>query len=92
MQKPRTSLNGKNLINKQLKLLRKQRNLSQRGLATELQLAGYDIDKNVITRIESNKRYVSDFELKILSEFFDVTYDYLIDGIEEKALKNEENS
>ncbi len=53
---------------------------SQRALAYRLQLAGYDIDKNVITRIETNKRYVTDLELKAFSELFHVSYDYLIDG------------
>ena len=38
------------------------------------------MDKNVITRIETNKRYVTDLELKALSEIFHVSYDYLIDG------------
>jgi hypothetical protein len=38
------------------------------------------MDKNVITRIETNKRYVTDIEIKALSEVFGVTYDYLIDG------------
>lgn len=38
------------------------------------------MDKNVITRIETNKRYVTDVELKALSEIFHVSYDYLIDG------------
>ena len=41
------------------------------------------MDKNVITRIETNKRYVTDLELKALSEIFDVSYEYLIDGSEE---------
>jgi cell shape-determining protein MreC len=38
------------------------------------------MDKNVITRIETDKRYVTDIEIKALAEIFDVTYDYLIDG------------
>lgn len=42
--------------------------MSQRLLAYQLQLNGYDMDKNVITRIETNKRYVTDVELKALSE------------------------
>ena len=54
---------------------------SQRDLAYKLQLAGYDMDKNVITRIETNKRYVTDLELKALSEIFQVSYDCLIDGV-----------
>ena len=36
------------------------------------------MDKNVITRIETNKRYVTDIELKALCEVLDATYDELI--------------
>ncbi len=78
--KQRTETNGKNLIGERLKELRSQKKLSQRDLARELQLIGMDMDKNVITRIETNKRYVTDFELKALKQIFNVSYDYLIDG------------
>lgn len=79
MPKPRTSTGEKNLISKRLIKLREKHNMSQRLLAYQLQLNGYDMDKNVITRIETNKRYVTDVELKALSEIFHVSYDYLID-------------
>ena len=52
--------------------------LSQRGLAHELQLAGYDMDKNVITRIETQQRYVTDIEIKALCDLFNVTFEDLI--------------
>ncbi len=78
--KQRTNSNGKNLIGERLKMLRAEKKLSQRDLARELQLIGIDMDKNVITRIETNKRYVADFELQALKEIFNVSYDYLIDG------------
>lgn len=84
MPKPRTKTGEKNLIGLRLKNLRKEHNLSQRDLARQLQLAGIDMDKNVITRIETNKRYVTDLELKALTEIFQVTYDYLIDGCVKK--------
>ncbi len=80
--KQRTNTNRKNLIGERLKNLRAIKNLSQRDLARELQLIGIDMDKNVITRIETNKRYVADFELQALKEIFNVSYDYLIDGKE----------
>lgn len=82
MPKPRTSTGEKNLIGKRLIALRDQNGFSQRDLARQLQLAGYDMDKNVITRIETNKRYVTDLELKALTEIFHVSYDYLIEGKE----------
>ena len=80
MPKPRTESGEKNLISKNLIELRKKHNYSQRLLAYQLQLRGYDMDKNVITRIETNKRYVTDIELKALCEVLDATYDELIDG------------
>ena len=80
MPKPRSSNGEKNLISERLIELRKRDSLSQRDLARKLQLAGYDIDKNVITRIETNKRYVTDIELRAFAKVFNTTYDFLIDG------------
>lgn len=80
MPKPRTKTGEKNLIADNLIELRKKHHISQRLLAYQLQLAGYDMDKNVITRIETNKRYVTDIELKALCEIFDITYEELIEG------------
>jgi transcriptional regulator with XRE-family HTH domain len=80
MPKPRSSSGRKNLIGEHLIELRKEHHLSQRDLSRKLQLAEYDMDKNVITRIETDKRYVTDIEIKALSEVLGVSYDHLIDG------------
>ncbi len=81
MKKLRTHDGGKNIIAPQLVKLRNQSGYSQRELAEKLQLEDFNVDKNLITRIESNNRYVSDFEIKIFSEFFGISYSYLLDGI-----------
>ena len=60
MPKPRSDSGKKNLISDNMIELRKAHNLSQRDLAKELQIRGCDMDKNVITRIETQKRYVTD--------------------------------
>lgn len=80
MPKPRAEGGQKNLIADRLKALRERDRLSQRDLAYQLQLIGMDMDKNVITRIETNKRYVTDIEIQALAMIFHVTYQYLIDG------------
>lgn len=82
MPKPRTETGEKNLIGGRLKLLRERDKLSQRDLAHRFQLIGLDMDKNVITRIETNKRYVTDLELQAIAKIFHVSYEYLIDGTE----------
>ena len=78
MPKPRSETGAKNLISNRLLQLCKKHKLSQRDLANKLQLLGYDIDKNVITRIETNKRYVTDIELKALCEVLEIDYKELL--------------
>lgn len=80
MPKPRATSGEKNLISQRLIELRKLHNLSQRDLSHKLQLEGYDMDKNVITRIETNKRFVTDIEIHALARIFNVSCDYLIEG------------
>ena len=77
MPKPRSDTGRKNLISENLIELRRRHNLSQRDLAHELQLIGCDMDKNVITRIETQKRYVTDIEIKKLCEVFHTTFEEL---------------
>ena len=77
MPKPRSDTGRKNLISDNLISLRKERKISQRDLAKLLQLAGCDMDRNVITRIETQKRYVTDIELKKLCQVLNTTFDEL---------------
>ena len=85
MPNPRSETGEKNLVGPRLKALRERDHLSQRDLAHQLQLIGMDMDKNVITRIETNKRYVTDLELRAIAKIFKVSYEYLIDGIEKDS-------
>lgn len=74
--------NGKNnLCGSKIAELRKNHlpKMSQRMLSEELQLKGLDIDKNAIQRIESGQRFVTDIELKVLAQIFNVTYEELLD-------------
>ncbi|WP_304428212.1 helix-turn-helix domain-containing protein, partial [Romboutsia ilealis] len=53
---------------------------SQRKLADMLQMAGLDIDKNAVQRIESGKRFVTDIELKVIAKVLGVSYQELLDN------------
>ena len=72
----------KNLIGSRVRNLRTQKGLSQEELMAQLQLLGFDSERGVIKRIENGDRFVSDVEIKILAEFFKVSYQYLLDGTE----------
>jgi len=70
----------RNLCGKKVSDLRKEilPKVSQRQLATLMQLKGIDMDKTAIRRIENGERYVTDIELKALSEIFDISLEFLI--------------
>ena len=44
-----------------------------------LQIAGLDVDKNAIQRIEDGKRFVTDIELKVFAKVLNVSYEDLLD-------------
>ena len=52
--------------------------LSQKGLADRLQIAGLDLDKNAVQRIESGQRFVTDIELYALAKGLGVSVDTLV--------------
>ncbi len=52
---------------------------SQRKFANMLQLAGLNVDKNAVQRIESGRRFVTDIELKIIAKVLNVTCDFLLE-------------
>ncbi len=74
--------NSKNLIGPKVKELRIKRHLSQKALAAQLQLAGYEFNDLTVLRIEHGTRFVSDYEVVALAEFFHVSCEYLL-GVKE---------
>ena len=68
----------KNIIGDKVKALRKEKGISQKALAEQLQLLGFDFNDLTILRIETGKRFVADYELMALADFFDVSSDYLL--------------
>lgn len=70
----------RNLCGVRVAAMRKARipKLSQRGLADLLQLQGVDVDKNAVQRIESGQRFVTDIELRALSEVLGVSSEELL--------------
>lgn len=67
-----------NLCGRKVAFLRTNMGISQRELSDRLQIIGLDVDKNAIQRIEAGKRFVTDIELKALSNVFNLSIDELI--------------
>ncbi len=75
--------NGKkNICGERVRLARLAMRLSQSDLAARLQVNNVIIERDSISRIEIGTRFVTDYELKILSEILKVDVKWLL-GIDD---------
>ena len=79
---------SKNIIGKRIRELRNEKGWTQARVAELLQLKGHEFSDLTVLRIENGNRFVADYELKVLAELFEVSYEELLDG----KTCNEENS
>lgn len=68
-----------NLCGKKIAEIRKNQGLSQRKLASRMQLLGYDVDNFFIRRVENGERFVTDIDLKIFCEALDIKLSDIFD-------------
>lgn len=61
-----------NIVGKSICKLRKQQHLSQEELAAKMQLNNIEISQKVISRIEKQERFVTDYELFVFSKVLGV--------------------
>lgn len=54
---------NKNIISTNLKIYRMKKNLSQSQLAAKMQTMNVNMDQQMISKIENNARFVTDYEL-----------------------------
>ena len=74
----KTSDGRNNICGTRIASIRIGMKISQRELADRLQIAGLDIDKNAIQRIEAGKRFVTDIELVVISKVLNTPIDELL--------------
>ena len=67
-----------NLCGQQIAQIRKSKKLSQRRLAMQMQLLGFDVDHYFIRRVENGERFVTDIDLVIFSRAINVPISELL--------------
>ena len=72
----------KNISGEKICELRKKNKISQTALAAKMQVAGVNLGRDSISRIESGARFVSDYELKHFADVLNVPFSVLIDDTE----------
>ena len=69
---------SKNIIGNNVKKLRKQKGITQKAMAEKLQLEGFEFSDLTILRIEQGTRFVPDYEVVAIADFFGVSTDDLM--------------
>lgn len=72
-----------NVSGERIREQRLRRRLSQSALAAKMQTEGVIVEQDVISRIESGTRLVTDYELLVLTRILEVSSDWLI-GADER--------
>ena len=67
-----------NICGQNVRKLRIEKKMSQDQLAAKLQTEGLGVNQNSISRIETGKRLVSDYELTALAHVFNVDVEELL--------------
>ena len=70
----------KNICGERIKEARKAKRLTQTDLSAQIQTKGIFMDQISLSRIENGSRFVSDFELKCISELLDCSIYWLLTG------------
>lgn len=69
---------NKNIVSEAIKENRLKKNMSQSQLAAKMQTLGVNIDQQMISRIESNQRFVTDYELACFCKIFGISADEIL--------------
>lgn len=67
-----------NICGRNVRKLREQKKMSQDQLAAKLQTEGLGVNQNSISRIETGKRIVADYELRAIAHVLNVPIDVLL--------------
>lgn len=72
----------KNVSGDRIREARLKRRLTQEDLAAKLQIEGVIMERDSISRVEIGTRFVTDYELMVLSKVLGVSLQWLV-GMEE---------
>jgi transcriptional regulator with XRE-family HTH domain len=66
------------MVSKKIKILRKEKKLSQEQLAAKLQVNGCDLTRSALAKIEAGQRHIYLDELKTIAYVLKVPYNKLL--------------
>ena len=75
---PSAKILPRNIAGPQVRRLRAQQGITQQAFAERCQRMGWDISRDTLAKVESQMRWLADFELMFLAEALSVPLDLLL--------------
>ena len=72
-------LGDRNICGKKVEARRKEIDMKQKDLLTQLQIRGVDLNASGLSKLEGQLRSVSDFEIVALAEVLNTNVSWLLD-------------
>ena len=72
------ALGDRNIVGAKIEQKRKSMGMKQKDLLTQLQIKGIDLNASGLSKLEGQLHYVTDFELKAISEVLGMSYAELL--------------
>ena len=72
------------IVGSNIRKIREDAKMTQELLATKLQLAGCDITRSAVAKIEVGQRHIYPDEIKLIKEIFNTSFDKIFYGLEYK--------
>lgn len=72
-------MDGRNIIGKKIKMIRKMKNLTQEELTARLNIQGINIDRPMISKIENSTREIVDYEIEGIAKALGVSIEELFE-------------
>lgn len=85
MKKRSQPLGNNNIIGEYVTQLRKQKKMTQKELAAQMQLRGVDINPSSLSKLEGQTRIATDREVRVIAEIFKISADELLNGLKMKT-------
>ena len=76
--KHRQNVGTKNIVGQKVYDIRKKKKLKQKDFLAKLQTLGMDISATSLSRLEGQQRLVQDYEIVILAQALDVSFEDLL--------------
>ena len=84
MKSRKQEYGNRNMVGRNIELLRKRKNISQKDFISKIQVMGIDINPTSYSKLEGQLRLATDKEIYVIAKILEVSVDELFENPEKQ--------